>query len=80
MGLNFTIDMTWGRLILLSLSKKRPKINLQTQGVPINGDGASALWPQQHSEDAFFPDTYVVLSPGLLACNQIFKMNIAMYF
>ena len=25
MGLNFTIDMTWGRLILLSLSKKRPK-------------------------------------------------------
>ena len=25
MGLNFTIDMTWGRLILLSLSKNRPK-------------------------------------------------------
>ena len=25
MGLNFTIDMTWGRLILLSLRKKRPK-------------------------------------------------------
>ena len=25
MGLNFTIEMTWGRLILLSLSKKRPK-------------------------------------------------------
>ena len=25
MGLNFTIDMTWGRLILLSLIKKRPK-------------------------------------------------------
>ena len=25
MGLNFTIDMTWGRLILLSLSKKPPK-------------------------------------------------------
>ena len=25
MGLSFTIDMTWGRLILLSLSKKRPK-------------------------------------------------------
>ena len=24
MGLDFTIDMTWGRLILLSLSKKRP--------------------------------------------------------
>ena len=23
-GLNFTMDMTWGRLILLSLSKKRP--------------------------------------------------------
>ena len=25
MGLNFTVDMDWGRLILLSLSKKRPK-------------------------------------------------------
>ena len=25
MGLNFTIDMTWGRLILPSLRKKRPK-------------------------------------------------------
>ena len=25
MGLNFIIDMTWGPLILLSLSKKRPK-------------------------------------------------------
>ena len=25
MGLNFTSDTTWGRLILLSLSKKRPK-------------------------------------------------------
>ena len=25
MGLHFTIDMTWGLLILLSLSKKRPK-------------------------------------------------------
>ena len=25
MELYFTIDMTWGRLILLSLSKKRPK-------------------------------------------------------
>ena len=32
MGLDFTIDMTWGHLILLSLSKKRPKINFQTQG------------------------------------------------
>ena len=29
MGLNFTIDMTWGRLILLSLSKKRPKNQYQ---------------------------------------------------
>ena len=28
MGLNFTIDMTWGRLILLSLSRKRPKISI----------------------------------------------------
>ena len=25
MGLNFTIDLTWGRLILLSISKKQPK-------------------------------------------------------
>ena len=40
MGLNFTIEMTWGRLILLSLNKK---INLKTQGVPANGDSASAL-------------------------------------
>ena len=54
MGLDFTIDMTWGRLILLSLSKKRPKINLQTQGVPANGDEASALWPQQHSKRVFW--------------------------
>ena len=39
MGLNFTIDMTLGH---------------QTQGVPANGDWASALWLQQHSESAFF--------------------------
>ena len=57
MGLNFTIDMPWQRLILLSLSKKRPKINHQTQAVPANGNRASALWLQQHSEIAFFWDT-----------------------
>ena len=28
MGLNFTIDMTWGRLILLSLSKKHLVVSL----------------------------------------------------
>ena len=57
MGLNLTIDMTWGRWILLSISKKRPKINFQTQGVLANGDWASALWLQQHSESVFFGDT-----------------------
>ena len=38
MGLNFTIDMPLGRLVLLNLSKKRPKINLQTKGVSANGE------------------------------------------
>ena len=47
MGLNFTIDMTWGRLILLSLMRNDQKINHQTQGVPANGDCAGALWFQQ---------------------------------
>ena len=46
MGLNFTIDMTWGRLILLSLSKKWPhNQSPDTRGA--NGDLASALWLQQ---------------------------------
>ena len=38
MGLNFTMDMTWEHLILLSLSKKRPKNSFQAKGVPANGD------------------------------------------
>ena len=38
LGLNFIIEMTWVRLILLSLSKNNQKIKLQTQGVPTNGD------------------------------------------
>ena len=66
MGLNFTIDMTWGRLILLSLSKIRPKNQSPNTRVAGKCDGASALWPQQHSEDAFFWITYVLLSPGYL--------------
>ena len=37
-GLNFTMNMTWEGLIRLSLSKKRPKINFQTQGVPASCD------------------------------------------
>ena len=48
-GLNFTMDMTWERLILLSLSEKRPKNIFQAQGVPANGDWACAPWLQQHS-------------------------------
>ena len=54
MGLYFTIDMTWGCLILLSLSKKRPKTFFQTRGVPATGDLACALWVQQHSIIQFY--------------------------
>ena len=54
MGLNFTIGMTWGSLVLLSLDKKRPK----NQSPDIMGagkwDSAGALWLQQHSKSAFF--------------------------
>ena len=37
-GLNFTMDMTWGRLILLSRIKKRPKNTFQAQVMPETGD------------------------------------------
>ena len=40
MGLNFTMDMTWEGLILLRLSKKRPK--------------KTAPWLQQHLLVHFF--------------------------
>ena len=43
------MNMIWERLILLSLSKKRPKTFFQTPGVPATGDLACALWVQQHS-------------------------------
>ena len=66
MGLNFTNGMTWGRLILLILGKKRPKNQYPEtrgplEGVQAKGDLASALWLQQHSERAFFgtPCTYM---------------------
>ena len=61
MRLNSTIDMTWGRLILLSLGKKRPKNAFQAQ-VPTIGDGARAPWLQQHSISTFFgtPCIYIL--------------------
>ena len=34
----FSLDMTWVRLILLSLSKKQLKKHFQTQRVPATGD------------------------------------------
>ena len=37
-GPSFPMDMTWGRLILLSLSKKRPKNTFQAQVVQTTGD------------------------------------------
>ena len=37
-GLNFTMDMTWGRLTLLSLKKKRQKKTFQAKVVPTIGD------------------------------------------
>ena len=51
--LKFIIDMTWGCLILPSLSKKRPKNTFQTQVVPTIGGFACAPWLQQHSISAF---------------------------
>ena len=56
---HFTMDMTWRRLILLSLSKKRPKKHFR------GPSGAnhwwlslcSASWLQQHSISTFFCDT-----------------------
>ena len=36
MGLNVTIDMTWGRLILLSFSKKRAKNVFQAKVHPVH--------------------------------------------
>ena len=75
-GPNFLMGMTWERLIQLfqlnfnfdfwnpslSLSKKRPKNNFQTQGVPTTGDCAYALWIQQHSVIKFF-GTPCIYSP-----------------
>ena len=42
MGLNFTIDMSWGAWSCLVLVRNDQKINLQTQGVPANDDWASS--------------------------------------
>ena len=57
--LNFNFDF-WNPS--LSLSKKRPKNNFQTQGVPTTGDCAYALWIQQHSVIKFF-GTPCIYSP-----------------
>ena len=67
MGINLTIDMTWGCLILLSLSKKRPKNQSPDTGVPAKGDWASALWLQQHSESAF---------TGGTPCSMVWRDNL----
>ena len=48
------MEMFWERLIMLSLSKKRPKTFFQTRGVPATGDLACALWVQQHSIIQFY--------------------------
>ena len=45
------LGKAWSGLVLV---RNDQKINLQTQGVPANGDWASALWLQKHSEIAFF--------------------------
>ena len=50
---NRTMDMTWGCLILLSLSKKRRKNTFHAQLVTTYGDWAYAPWPQQHSINHF---------------------------
>ena len=55
-GPNFPINMTWEHLILLSLSKKRPKNSFQAKGVPANGDWARASWVQRHSIVIFLCD------------------------
>ena len=43
-GLNLPINMSWERLILLSLGKKRAKNIFQAQGVPATGDWTGAPW------------------------------------
>ena len=47
----------WSRLVLV---RSDQKINLQTQRMRANGEWASALWLQQHSESAYFWDTLYV--------------------
>ena len=56
------MDMTWGRLILLSLGKMRPKNTFQAQVVPTTGDGARAPWLQQHSIGTFFGTPCIYMS------------------
>ena len=59
----FPKDMTWERLILLCLRKKRPKNSRHTlvqvwlKGVPATGDWEGAPWLQQNFESYFFWDT-----------------------
>ena len=54
-GLNFTMDMTWGRLILLSRSKKRPKNTFQAQVVPTE--------PVHHGSKQHFISTFYLGHP-----------------
>ena len=58
-GLNFTMEMTWGRLFLLSLSIERPKNTFPAQVVPplVIEPMHLATWLQQHSIGTFFWDT-----------------------
>ena len=44
MGPNFTMNLTWRRLILLSLVKNQPKNTFQAHMVPTTGDWACAPW------------------------------------
>ena len=47
----------WGSILPLTWLGKDQKIHTKTQGVPANGDWASLLRLQQHSESGFFGDT-----------------------
>ena len=72
MGLDFTIDMTWGAWSCLVLVRIDQKINLQTQGVLANSDWASALWLQQHSGILGLPK-----SPGKVIVSNVSEVDIA---
>ena len=76
MRLNSTIDMTWGRLILLSLIVRNDKKTISRHKGCQQMVIEPVHWLQQHSESAFFWDTLYIFGTLSLTEVNLFEEDI----